>query len=92
MPFEFIQIPANGYGSAKEELNKLLRGRRDGWRVKRPRKKPLVLEVVAEARPTALSLDYHRSWQVDGDQWILAPSQSHSQATCRRSEVETLRQ
>lgn len=25
MPFEFIQIPANGQGSAKEELNKLLR-------------------------------------------------------------------
>jgi superfamily II DNA helicase RecQ len=28
MPFEFIQIPANGQGSAKEELNKLLRGGR----------------------------------------------------------------
>jgi len=28
MPFEFIQIPANGQGSAKEELNRLLRGRR----------------------------------------------------------------
>ena len=26
MPFESIQIPANGQGSAKEELNKLLRG------------------------------------------------------------------
>ena len=26
MPFEFIQIPANGQGNAKEELNKLLRG------------------------------------------------------------------
>ncbi len=25
MPYEFIQIPANGQGSAKEELNKLLR-------------------------------------------------------------------
>ncbi|NQW99371.1 HRDC domain-containing protein [bacterium] len=25
MPFEFIQIPANGQGSAKEELNRLLR-------------------------------------------------------------------
>jgi hypothetical protein len=25
MPFEFIQIPANGQGNAKEELNKLLR-------------------------------------------------------------------
>lgn len=25
MPFEFIQIPANGQGAAKEELNKLLR-------------------------------------------------------------------
>jgi hypothetical protein len=25
MPFEFIQIPANGQGSAKESLNKLLR-------------------------------------------------------------------
>jgi hypothetical protein len=25
MPFEFIQIPANGQGSAKEELNNLLR-------------------------------------------------------------------
>jgi hypothetical protein len=25
VPFEFIQIPANGQGSAKEELNKLLR-------------------------------------------------------------------
>lgn len=24
MPFEFIQIPANGQGSAKEELNKSL--------------------------------------------------------------------
>ncbi len=28
MPLEFIQIPANGQGSAKEELNKLLRGGR----------------------------------------------------------------
>jgi hypothetical protein len=28
MPFEFIQIPANGQGAAKEELNKLLRGGR----------------------------------------------------------------
>ena len=28
MPFEFIQIPANGQGSATEELNKLLRGGR----------------------------------------------------------------
>ena len=28
MPFEFIQIPANGQGSAKEELNRLLRGGR----------------------------------------------------------------
>jgi len=28
MPFEFIQIPANGQGSAKEELNKLLRSGR----------------------------------------------------------------
>jgi len=28
MPFEFIQIPANGQGSAKEELNKRLRGGR----------------------------------------------------------------
>lgn len=28
MPFDFIQIPANGQGSAKEELNKLLRGGR----------------------------------------------------------------
>lgn len=28
MPFEFIQIPANGQGSGKEELNKLLRGGR----------------------------------------------------------------
>ena len=28
MPFEFIQIPANGQGSAKEELNKLIRGGR----------------------------------------------------------------
>jgi len=28
MPFEFIQIPANGRGGAKEELNKLLRGGR----------------------------------------------------------------
>lgn len=28
MPFEFIQIPANGQGSAKEELNRLLRGDR----------------------------------------------------------------
>ena len=28
MPFEFIQIPANGPGNAKEELNKLLRGGR----------------------------------------------------------------
>ena len=28
MPFEFIQIPTNGQGSAKEELNKLLRGGR----------------------------------------------------------------
>jgi hypothetical protein len=28
MPFEFIQIPANGQGSAKEELNKLLLGGR----------------------------------------------------------------
>ena len=28
MPFEFIQIPANGQGSAKEELNKLLRNGR----------------------------------------------------------------
>ena len=28
MPFEFIQIPANGQGNAKEELNKLLRGGR----------------------------------------------------------------
>jgi len=28
MPFEFIQVPANGQGSAKEELNKLLRGGR----------------------------------------------------------------
>ncbi|PAW61419.1 MAG: hypothetical protein B9S37_05575 [Verrucomicrobiia bacterium Tous-C3TDCM] len=28
MPFEFIQIPANGQGNAKEELNQLLlRGR-----------------------------------------------------------------
>jgi hypothetical protein len=25
MPFEFIQIPANGQGNAKEELNQLLR-------------------------------------------------------------------
>jgi hypothetical protein len=28
MPFEFIQIPANGQGSAKEELNQLLRSGR----------------------------------------------------------------
>ena len=28
MPFEFIQIPANGQGSAKEELNRLLRNGR----------------------------------------------------------------
>jgi len=28
MPFEFIQIPANGQGSAKDELNRLLRGGR----------------------------------------------------------------
>lgn len=28
MPFEFIQIPANGQGNAKEELNKVLRGGR----------------------------------------------------------------
>ncbi len=28
MPFEFIQIPANGQGNAKEELNRLLRGGR----------------------------------------------------------------
>jgi hypothetical protein len=28
VPFEFIQIPANGQGSAKEELNKLLRSGR----------------------------------------------------------------
>lgn len=28
MPFEFIQVPANGQGSAKEELNKLLRNGR----------------------------------------------------------------
>lgn len=28
MPFEFIQIPAYGQGSAKEELNKLLRNGR----------------------------------------------------------------
>lgn len=28
MPFEFIQIPANGQGNAREELNKLLRGGR----------------------------------------------------------------
>jgi hypothetical protein len=28
MPFEFIQIPANGQGGAKEELNKLLRSGR----------------------------------------------------------------
>ncbi len=28
MPFEFIQIPANGQGSAKEELNRLLRAGR----------------------------------------------------------------
>jgi superfamily II DNA helicase RecQ len=28
MPFEFVQIPANGQGTAKEELNKLLRGRK----------------------------------------------------------------
>ncbi len=28
MPFEFIQIPANGQGSAKDELNKLLRSGR----------------------------------------------------------------
>lgn len=28
MPCEFIQIPANGQGSAKEELNRLLRGGR----------------------------------------------------------------
>ena len=28
MAFEFIQIPAHGQGSAKEELNRLLRGRR----------------------------------------------------------------
>lgn len=28
MPYEFIQIPANGQGNAKEELNKLLRGGR----------------------------------------------------------------
>jgi hypothetical protein len=28
MPFEFIQIPANGQGNAKEELNQLLRGGR----------------------------------------------------------------
>jgi hypothetical protein len=28
MPFEFIQIPANGQGSAKDELNKLLPGGR----------------------------------------------------------------
>ena len=28
MPFEFIQIPANGQGSAKGELNKLLRSGR----------------------------------------------------------------
>ena len=28
MAFEFIQIPANGQGSAKEELNKLLRNGR----------------------------------------------------------------
>ncbi len=26
MPFEFIQIPANGQGAAKETLNELLRG------------------------------------------------------------------
>ena len=28
MQFEFIQIPSNGQGNAKEELNKLLRGGR----------------------------------------------------------------
>ena len=28
MPSEFIQIPANGQGIAKEELNRLLRGER----------------------------------------------------------------
>lgn len=28
MPFEFIQPPANGEGTAKEELNRLLRGGR----------------------------------------------------------------
>lgn len=28
MPYEFIQVPANGQGSAKEELNKLLRAGR----------------------------------------------------------------
>jgi superfamily II DNA helicase RecQ len=28
MPFEFIQIPANGQGSAKEDLNRFLRGGR----------------------------------------------------------------
>ncbi len=28
MAFEFIQIPAHGQGAAKEELNRLLRGRR----------------------------------------------------------------
>ena len=28
MPLEFIQIPANGLGNAKEELSKLLRGGR----------------------------------------------------------------
>jgi hypothetical protein len=28
MPFELIQIPANGQGNAKEELNRLLRGGR----------------------------------------------------------------
>ena len=30
MPFEFIQIPANGQGSAKDDLNRLLRGRQVG--------------------------------------------------------------
>jgi hypothetical protein len=34
MPFEFTQIPANSQGSAKEELNKLLRG----WRIASVRK------------------------------------------------------
>jgi len=28
MPFEFMQVPSNGQGSAKEELNRLLRGGR----------------------------------------------------------------